>query len=69
MGVKDFLIAAPILGTALYVLYRSTFRSGGKCVGCSGGCATPPPKAGKLVTLGRPQGGRGASPGRQIHRV
>jgi hypothetical protein len=61
VGLRDAMWAVPILGAALYVLYRSTFRSGGHCAGCSGACEAPPRKAGTLVTLGRPprEPGRG----------
>ena len=56
MSLRDFLFALPILLLALYVLYRTTFRSSGRCVGCSGGgCETRPAKE-RLVTLGRGEG-------------
>jgi hypothetical protein len=58
VGLRDLLYAVPILGLALWILWRSTVRSGGRCAGCSGGCATPP-KGGPgpgLVRLGRSTG-------------
>ncbi|HYD43183.1 MAG TPA: hypothetical protein VEB43_20285 [Anaeromyxobacter sp.] len=41
MGVLDVVLAAAILGAAVYVLYRRIWKSGGHCGGCSGSCQVP----------------------------
>jgi hypothetical protein len=41
MGLADAVIAAGILGGALYLLYRSLWKGGGSCHGCEGGACRP----------------------------
>ncbi|ACL66744.1 conserved hypothetical protein [Anaeromyxobacter dehalogenans 2CP-1] len=54
MGAGDLVAAAVILGLAVWLLWRSAFRRGGGCAGCSGaGCGRPPEHGGALVKLGR----------------
>ncbi|WKZ31790.1 MAG: FeoB-associated Cys-rich membrane protein [Thermodesulfobacteriota bacterium] len=38
MGLPDIIIAAAIIGGALYLLYRSLWKKKGHCQGCSTGC-------------------------------
>jgi hypothetical protein len=71
MGVSDAILAVLIAGAALTILYRTTWRSGGRCAGCSGGCAPPArPRGEPLVRLGSPaarppdQSGSGCCAGR-----
>jgi hypothetical protein len=64
VGLRDLLYAVPILGISLWILWRSTVRSGGRCAGCSGGgCATPPKGGPGLVRLGRSPGRAGPGGG------
>ncbi len=54
MGVADFVIAAVVLASATWLLYRS-LRRAGSCHGCSSGaCGRPPEQvASGLVRLGK----------------
>lgn len=57
MGPGDLAASAVILGLALWLLWRSAFRRGGGCHGCSGaGCGRAPEPRGALVKLGRRRG-------------
>ncbi|WP_242337698.1 MULTISPECIES: hypothetical protein [Anaeromyxobacter] len=55
MGLEDAVIAALVMAGALYLLYRSLWRGGGACHGCSSGgaCSARARAPAPLVTLGR----------------
>jgi hypothetical protein len=59
MSATDAVIAAVVIAAALALLYRYTWKSGGQCAGCSGGCAPRP--RGELVKLTRKKGSTGRS--------
>lgn len=64
MGAGDVFTAALILAATGWLLYRSLFRKGGGCHGCSGeGCGKRPPAEGTLVRLGGAPGHRAGDRG------
>lgn len=54
MTAADMAIAAAVLGAALWLLWRSVWRSKGGCAGCSGGaCRSSQRDAAELVRIGQ----------------
>jgi hypothetical protein len=55
MGPGDLVIAALILAGAAWLLYRSLWKRGGACGGCSSAGACRPAAARDVVTLRPPR--------------
>ena len=53
MHLADVVTMTVILAGAVLLLYRSIWRSGGSCHGCSGGCRSAGRDAADLVRLGQ----------------
>jgi hypothetical protein len=54
MGFADFVTASVVLAGAVFLLYRSIWKKGGSCHGCSNGaCRSPQRESAELVRLGQ----------------
>lgn len=54
MAATDIGIAVAVLAAAAWLLYRSLWKAGGHCHGCSGGACRPRQRdAAELVRIGQ----------------